>query len=99
MLEGIETIDAAADESLGIDPELGDSVATLDTARVAYTVRREREGNRTFRDLAGNVDNVYFTVSCSSVDDGWAWDQVASIANSQREKIKVSSGRNYRHQL
>jgi hypothetical protein len=40
------------------------------------------------RYVAGNVDEVAFVICCSSLEDGWPWDEVAELAMRQTATIR-----------
>jgi len=84
MVLGIQNIEA----NVEVEPQLVFSSRDLDQSQVVdYTIHRGKKGNQKFRDVAVNVDEQYFTVSCISDDDEWTWDEVMAIVLLQREKI------------
>jgi len=46
-----------------------------------------RAKGRDFKDVVGNVGNILFMITCSGSNQGWAWNDVVTVAASQREKI------------
>ena len=52
----------------------------------AYAFSRGKGGVERFLIVAGRVDEIVYSVACSS-DDEWTWDEVFAIASLQHERI------------
>ena len=85
MLAGVEHNKRAVEVPLG--PEFETSPRPHHLEGFAYSFKRGKDRVQSFRIIAGRVDEIAYSVACSSDDDEWTWDDVFAIAILQREKI------------
>ncbi len=85
MLAGVEANDRAVEVPLG--PAFESSPRLDHIEGFAYSFNRGKGRVQSFLIIAGRVDEIAYSVACSSDDDDWTWDDVFAIALLQREKI------------
>jgi len=88
MREGVEANERAIEVPLGPDYESNrfDQVEGF-----AYSFNRSEDRVESFLIVAGRVEEIVYSVACSSEDDEWTWEGVLAVASLQREKIMGTS--------
>ena len=69
-----------------IEPQEASEVADYPFVYEQSTIGEH--GPSAARYVAGTVDQVVFVVACAEFGKGWQWNEVASVAGSQAQKVR-----------